>query len=533
MPLLAEFDQWSTAKPLLSALPQWLGDEQEKKRIGSYQLYEQIYWSVPDTFQLVSRGKDAQPIYIPAPRTIVETLHRYLAPDFSLTADPDFGTPQEQELATQVMTDFAAREAFYSKFNTNKRYGIIRGDWCWHLYADPNRPAGSRLSIFELDPGSVFPIYNPDNVDEVIGYHVVEQYTLPDEPGKVYLRRLTYRKKTGTGGPSPIDVTDELYEVDKSGLPGMEQGPAVRTLQPPHTLPSPIDQLPVYHVRNFREPSSIWGSSELRGLERVIAALNQSISDEELALALEGLGVYATTAGTPVDDEGNEVSWNLGPGRVVELPETNEGVSDVFARINGVSTVAPYQEHIKMLLQQLDLSTGMSPTAKGDIDVQVAESGIAKLLDLAPLLAKVKEKEQIVTDTHAQMAFDLRRWFIAYEGGILGGLENIRWVPEYGDAIPKNRDKEFEELMLLAESTKPIVSMQYVRQRLRMLGYDDMPDDTQMMDQILEETEMLGKVATDAMAPRIGEEMAATEDEGSLAEEAATETDTSDNGAAV
>ncbi len=46
MPL--DFDQFSTAKPLLAGFPAWVSDEQEQRRIASYTLYEQIYWGVPE-----------------------------------------------------------------------------------------------------------------------------------------------------------------------------------------------------------------------------------------------------------------------------------------------------------------------------------------------------------------------------------------------------------------------------------------------------------------------------------------------------
>ena len=61
-------------------------------------------------------------------------------------------------------------------------------------------------------------------------------------------------------------------------------------LLPPTELPAAITAFPVYHVRNRTEPLNPWGSSELRGLERILAGLTQAVSDEDMALALEGLG---------------------------------------------------------------------------------------------------------------------------------------------------------------------------------------------------------------------------------------------------
>lgn len=499
---MPEVNQYSTAKPLLGAMPTWIPDVTEQQRVAAYALYEAIYWCVPDTFKLVARGAEDRPIYVPAGRVIVETLHRYMANDLTIVVDPLFGTPNDQLLATQVMTDLTRRERFYSKYNMNKRYGIMRGDWMFHVYADPLREPGSKISIFPLDPSTVFKITNPDNVDEVIGYWIAEQTLVGD---KAYIRRQTYLKTTLQGGPSPIEYRDELFEVDKWwGLEAtpinVPNGP---TLLPAVTLPAPIDSLPIYHIPNFNEPNTLWGASEIRGLERILAAINQSISDEELALALEGLGVYATDSGTPVDDNGEEVPWNLGPGRVVELPDGKE-----MKRITGVSSVTPYQDHIAYLHRLLDESTAMSPVAKGSVNVDVAESGVALQLELAPLLSRAVEKEQIVTDVLTNFFFDLAKWYVAYEGGAFNSLMEItRWVPKYGPKMPVNRAKEITELLAIAASKPQIISMSYVRNRLRTLGYDDMPDETTIAGEILEETTASAQITADVQGARVDTEL--------------------------
>lgn len=502
--MMATFDPYSTARPLIRGYPAWLGDTQEQARIASYTLYEQIYWTIPEAFKLVSRGKEDKPIYIPAGKTIVETLHRYLAPRMKVIADPAFGTPQDQLLATQVMTDFVRREKFYSKFSMNKRYGIIRGDWVFYLQADPAREAGSRVSIFAIDPASYFPIYNEDNIDEIIGTHVVNQYMVGDKP---MIKRETWRKTTGTAGPSPITYESAVFKVDEWGGPGVEEKAPQQVLQAPIALPSPIDDLPFYHIPNFQEPGLIWGSSEMRGLERLMASINQAISDEDLALALDGLGVYATTAGTPVDENGEDTGWNLGPGRVVELPATEGGhISDLFARVNGLGSITPYQDHLGYLHQQLDLAAGQPAIAKGKVtDVQVAESGIALQLELAPLLSTAEEKDQIVTDVLTNLLFNLAKWVVAYEGTAFNSLmEASRWIPQYGDKVPENKQASFDNLMTLAGLDSPVVSKAYIRDRLRKLGYDDMPAEDVVAQQLADEQQ----AAADAFTARVNTELA-------------------------
>jgi len=505
---LADFNQWSTAKPLISgAGGNYIADEAEALRVASYQLYEQIYWGVDGTFKLASRGAENSPIYVPAPKTIVETLHRFLAKDVIISADPTRGDTASQTLANQVWDDLCKRERFYSKFASNKRYGIIRGDWLWHFYADPNRPAGSRLSIMPVDPASWFPIYNDENVDEVIGCHIIEPFITNE--GKSRIRRLTYMKVTGTGGPSPITREEGIYEVDKWGGPGMDQEPIPEEITMPlMTLPSPIDSLPIYQMPNFEEPGSVYGSSELRGYERIIAGVDQSISDEELALAMDGLGVYATDAGAPIDpDSGQELPWDLGPARVVEVPTGSR-----FDRVSGVSSVTPYLEHVGYLHDQINESSGSPQVARGVVDVSVAESGIALEIQFVPLTARVNERLLTVDAKLGNMLYDLPKWLVAYEGSIMSPLladptdptKGPRLKPVYAPVIPVNKAKEIQDTIALAGAG--LISGETARERLRELGVK-IPDETEEQTRILGETERKAKVEADAFGSRIDGEL--------------------------
>src|SRR5690606_34956080 len=85
----------------------------------------------------------------------------------------------------------------------------------------------------------------------------------------------------------------------------------VKTLLEPTLLPRGIDTIPIYWFPNKEWESQHFGSSELRGLEFLDWAISQGSTDVQTALALEGLGVYATDGGRPVDDEGNEEDWEV------------------------------------------------------------------------------------------------------------------------------------------------------------------------------------------------------------------------------
>lgn len=498
--MAGDITPYSTAVPLLGKLPDYLADEVERQRIAAYALYESMYWNLPGTFKVSQRGSNADPIYVPAARQIVETFNRFLAAGMTVGPDPAYGSDNEKLLATQVWADFSAREKFYAKFNTGKRYGLIRGDWAWHIWADPTREEGSRVSIYQIDPASLFPIYDVNNIDNVVGWHIIE--TTVDDSGKPWIIRATYLKETGTGGPSPISYERARYAIDDWGGPGMDQEPKVEEIIVPlQTLPAPIDALPIYTIPNFDEPGALWGASELRGMERLIAGLNQSISDEELALALEGLGVYATDAGTPVDDDGEDAEWDLGPGRVVEV-----GAGKKFWRVAGNGSFAPYQEHLKYIHDQIDETFGHSSVAKGRVDVAMAESGVALLLQLGPLLARAAEREVIVSAVNNQMLYGLSKWFVAFEGTQFKSLiDTTRWLIRYGPKIPVNIQQEFDNIMTMAGVTG-LVPMSYLRDRLRKIGYEDMPTEDLIVTQLTTEATAKAQIGQDAVGARMDQE---------------------------
>lgn len=447
---------YSTAVPYFQgSVPSWL-PQTEVERIRSYKVYEDIYWNNPDSFKLVQRGTDGQPIYVPCGKVVVETINRYVAKDLDFTFLPDFGTDAERDEAQLALTALFNRERFWSKFAAAKRFGIIKGDWILHITADEAKVQGSRIKITFLDPANFFPITDPDDVDTMIGCDIAEAIIIEDN---TYVKRHRYvRNENGTIQSSLGVFEQEGWNTDKA-----KPVPPKGVVEPfDLTLPAEITALPVYHIKNFEQPKSPFGSSELRGIERLIAGVNQSASDEEITLAMEGLGVYTTTAGSPVDENGQDVPWRIGPGRVVELPEGSE-----FDRVNGVNTVGPYQGHLDYLHKQIDLGTGASSIAKGDVDVQVAESGIALALRFAPIMDLAAEKDILIKDILRQFIFDLRQWLKVFEGV---NCDNVLWEPTFGPKLPRDLEKEAQFWIDLA--TAAYISIGTLHEKLRELGYD-------------------------------------------------------------
>lgn len=488
----ATFTPYSTGAFMFGQKPSWIPDPLDQQRIQSYQLYEEMYWNAPDIYKITLRGSNSAPIYIPKPRVIVNTTHRYTAPDFRVTARSSVGSAvtADVQAAQLALSDLMARERFRSKFNGNKRYGIMRGDWIWHVTGDLAKPLGKRLSITALDPAMYFPITDEDDVDRIVGCHLVEQITTNDGPR---IRRLTYRKVPKADGTNRITVEDGLYELDKWNGP---KDKAKTVLKPLTELPEDITALPVYHIKNTEEPGNPFGSSSLRGLERLASAINQTISDEDLALALDGIGMYATDGDHPVNDQGQKVPWQLGPGRVVHTNGT------FFNRVSGVGSVTPYGDHYDRLWNAMKEAANTPDVAIGGADVSTAESGIALALRMSPMLSTAREIGEIVTDVHTQLFYDiLNGWMPAYEET---EFTDVTVSCTVGDAVPIDRRARLDELNDMLD--RGVIDTEFYRAEATKLGYE-FPDD--MADKAAAEYDK--RNPADPFAGRLSQEQGGTD----------------------
>lgn len=473
----ATFTPYSTVAAFLSALPGWVPEE-EKQRIASYGVYEEIYWNHPTTFKLVLRGGDTKPLYIPSGRTIVDAICRFTAKGFAAQYLGD-DTQKTGQLAFEALF---ARERFRSKLTSGKKMGSIRGDWVLHVTADPLKPQGQRLSLHLVDAASYFPVYDEATETRIIKVHLAEQFL--DAGGNPRVRRQTYTKlEDGT-----IQSELAIFEIDKWS--GEAEGPAVEQVVKPFVLPPAITSIPVYHFRNgVVDDLQPYGNSDMRGIERVMAGLNQAMSDEDLALALEGLGLYKTANGAPLDENDEETDWILGPGRVVE--------DESFERVPGIGSVAPYGDHIDRIDRFMKEAAGVPSAAIGKVDVQVAESGVALALEMLPLLTKASDNEDALKDILTQLFYDLHTmWFPAYEQM---SFETLAVLPTFTDPLPVNVKQEIANVTTMMSSVPPILSAATAREYLTLkIGFQFAADE---VARIVQEQQL----ATAASAP-VGED---------------------------
>lgn len=494
------YDTVSTLIPPAN-LPQWVFDSDEKIRVASYDLYEAIWRNVPGTFELVSRGTNDSPIYIPSARKCIEATNRYYGVgfDWSLMG----GTSADREAIQTALTTLFRREKFRAKFNSIKRFSLIRGDALWHIVADDTKPIGRRISLHELHPSKYHPIYNPDDLDEITGVHIVEEFTDPADISKPLVRRQTYRKVANANGPNTI--TSELAIFESDGWDDRQLLLNVDYVMKPYqsiksvfSLPPQITAIPVYHIQNGYEGGHPFGISDLSGFEIIIAALSQSVSDEDLTLALDGLGVYWSTAAGPSG------GWALGPGSVIEGADGED-----FKRVSGVANVTPFQDHLKYLGGELKEGMAIADIAIGNVNVSVAQSGIALALQMSPILSRNKEKEDELLAVHDHFLFDLiNGWLPAYEG-LTVAPNSVSVEPRFESPMPVDRDATIKEILSLLESVPPMISVQYAREIIaEKLGYK-FPD--QMDSDIVATLQNVASAQVfDPFDARIREELAAS-----------------------
>ena len=453
-----DYGQWSTIKPFigatLSGSLNWVREE-DRARLAAYFKYDDMYWNDPRQYALrVLDGEE--PLYIPHARVVADTTAHFLLKGLRLTSD--------NKNTQNKLDEFLKREAFYSRFNEAKLSGVVRGDFVYHMTADPKKKPGSRISLVPIHPASVFPIWDEDIPDKMVGVHIADPVDDPEDPTVHRLRRLTYRVEEAENGDRKISRQEDLFELETAWFGG-DKVKKIRTILPFGYLHSNITQLPIYWFKNRGWQGDDFGSSELRGLEFMLQAVSQGDTDVAAALALEGLGVYATDGGRPVSEDGTETEWEVSPGGVMEVPQ-----GSYFRRVEGVTSITPATDQIGYLEGKMNDAVGLGDVALGKVDAQVAQSGIALAIKFMPTMAKIETRDVASIDKLTQMFFDWKTWYAIFEQEQLQG--DI--VPSIGDKLPMDRTERVNELNNMYD--RKLISKNYYREEMKKLGYE-FPDD--------------------------------------------------------
>jgi len=461
-------------------------------RVNAYETYEDIFHNVSEVFSVVIKTDAGNEVFrrlVPSARSIVEGTNRYLAQGLTWAARPPSATSSVDPLASdganaagdaavseamQRLEALFKREMFLSTFLSAKRWMLIRGDAMWHLTVDPSKPESTRLRIAELNPGTYFPVLDPADSARVIGCYLVNLIT--DDEDEDIAARLEYRRILDTDMAStygqPLGTV--YYRLTFWEADGWDDRRTPEDLKPAPTparfnaerlqpllegsaLDARITAIPVYHIRNNPRGNEIFGTSEIQGIETLIAGISQTATDEEIALALQSLGVFWTDSGKAIDSNGNEVDWMISPATMMEIQDGKR-----VGRLEGISSVQPSLDHMNMLKSEARETTGTPDLAVGSVDVSVAESGVALAIRMAPMTAKNAEKELELSGRLDQFLYDLLNgWLPAYEGYSPVG---VTVESEFAPALPVNPKEVVEWVVSLVE--KKIVSAAWARNYL-------------------------------------------------------------------
>jgi hypothetical protein len=435
--------------------PTWVTDAEDKARVAAYDGYDNMFENNAGTFKVAMRGTDDKPVYIPSARKIVETTVRYLGKGWaftvaSLAADNATATADVAGI-TIALNQLTIREEFATKLTSLKRNLLKRGDALFHISANLARPAGQRISIREIHARTFFRIANPTDEQVTDGCYIAD-LILADDGRTQIVRRMSYRyNENGTVqaqlGFFETNGWDDRWvghpAIKPVATPAAYIAPAFAALLTGITLPASVTQIPVYHFRNRRDETEPFGTSQISGVEMLIAAVNQTASDEDVTLALQGLGCYVTDAESPIDpDTGEETDWVISPGSVLEVR-----AGSTFTRISGVGTVVPFQDHLGYLDTGIKEATGLSNTAIGQVDAAVVASGVALRLDMAPILAQNEETETELLGRLDQLFFDLLTMWLPLEG--VSVPQGLTILNTFNDPLPIDRPATVAEITTL------------------------------------------------------------------------------------
>lgn len=432
----------------------WM-DTYDSQRCASYDLYDDIYNNDSSTYKLLLRdASDDSPLYIPTGKKIIKTLSRYVGRGWGVrVAAPvavlggEMPTDEQVALAQDAFGRLIARERLLTRFRSGVAEWLRRGDWLWYVSADPIKRAGARISVRTIDPRRYFPMFNDaQDLSRVTGQQLIEETLLGDT---VVLRVQTWLKATDPshseyGDVEPeegfdIEYSDELYSLEN--FSDVSKRKLLQSPVSQEALPG-IKTLPIYHIRNNETSDDPFGRSDLSGLEGIVTGVNQAISDEDLALAMAGLGMYYTDSGAPVDETtGAVVDWKLGPGRVVEVAE-----GGTFGRLKGVESIDPTQVHVKYLESQAQATVGLTDVSTGTASAS-GESGVALSIRYSPIMDEVSVKNDIANTVLSQMFYDLKTWFAVYEGLDFGDVEVLSETDPVTSVIPFDRETRWTEVM--------------------------------------------------------------------------------------
>lgn len=468
-----------------SEAPSWLPDD-DGQRCATYDSLESVYWSEDASYTLRVLVTE-QPIYSPNARIVVDTISHFLLKGLCIgVEDPEKNVKESDDLQA-----FLKREMFYPRFHTAKHSGCFRGDFCLHMTADPSKPAGKRISLTSVHPGKVVRKFDDDDGEHVTEAWICEPYTDPDNEDQDLVRRLHYwyvEDDTDTSSDDPDSMPSDLPSPEEAditranairyvwseeaiyknnGQLWTDEAEVYGVINEAAALPEQINHIPLFWFKNIPTDGQPFGSSDIRGLERIIRGVSQQVTDLNVAMALDGLGQYVTDAPPPAQANGVEGTWTIEPGQVQQVPNGN-----FFKRVEGVGSVQPMLDTVAYSETKIKQAAGISAAALGDVPPATANNPMALAINFLPTLAKIQERDLFGIARLQHVFWQWTQFREAYEDEEWPA--GVEISVEIGEKMPQDRTARVNELNNMLD--RDVISRAYYREEMTKLGYE-FPDD--------------------------------------------------------
>lgn len=240
-----------------------------------------------------------------------------------------------------------------------------------------------QIKIDTVKPDVYFPVYNENNVKSPVKEHVLAyKQTINDN---LYLVVETYRVG---------EIETRVYECKNNTIGGEYSSLDILGIEPIVKTNLGEGYNLIHHIKNWGMSGKFWGISDYEDLIDLFFAINNRLSRNEHILDKHGDPILAVPQGV-LNSSGEVSRQKLG---MIELPRhPMNGETSKPEYIVWDSKLESSFAQIDVLLEQLWISSQMSPTLFGLTKYGVAESGRALKYKLLRTLS-LKHRKQMYWD---------------------------------------------------------------------------------------------------------------------------------------
>ncbi len=367
----------------------------------------------------VKTGQSDDNVLVNFARVIVDKGISFLfGQDLQFELDETQQTPEEDWL--QACWDANRKMIFLQKLALN-------GAVCGHVFVKIVAAPYPRLIL--LDPATVLPIWEPDDIEQVLKYRIQYPAVDPQTGKPISIRQWIERDG------AIWRITDQ---VSRNGGTWQTTSETVW----PHLWP------PIVDCQNLPNPNEFWG---LPDLPEDVLQLNQGINFVLSNLArIIRYHAHPKTWGRGFT--ANQL--NIAVDETIVLPSPDAELRNLEMVSDLSSSIALYER----LREALHEVTRVPEVATGKLDSAGALSGVALNILYQPLLEKTETKRR----TYGDLLIELNRRLLA-----LGGYgEDNRTVLHWAKLLPRDMLQERQAALLdhqLGVSKNTL---------LQQLGYD-------------------------------------------------------------